>query len=104
VFGYGEKRERARTWMLLLLLWVEKTELEMIIGNESNSETECSESGKASQLNSCKRLREKEITGCVNKIEAPRQNHPSIITVSFNSIPDTPDETVQQTEPFPNPC
>jgi len=37
--------------MLLLLLWVEKAELEMIIGNESNSETEIvsSESGKASQ-------------------------------------------------------
>lgn len=56
------ERERTRTWMLLLLLWVEKTELEMIIGNESNSETEIvsSESGKASQLSSCKRLRKRD--------------------------------------------
>ena len=97
------ERERTRTWILLLLLCVEKTELEMIIGNESNSETEIvsSESSKASKICSCKRLRKREIAGCVNKIETPRQNHPSIIMVSLHSIPNTPEETVQQPNHFP---
>jgi len=119
-----KKKKEWRSWRVCVWLWWREKEREnkdvdvvaVAVGRESRTRNDHWQweqlRDRNSQLwerqsltiSSCKWLRKREITGCVNKIEAPHQNHPSIITVSFNSIPGTPDETVQQTKPFPNPC